>query len=402
VCAVLLEPARCGVSFGRPVKLLNRYQRGDRIGPTSAFAIAVVVSAAVAVPVVVVLLFRRRHAGRGVAAALLGAVVAAQLAAVAAVFGVVNSQYGFYPTWGSLLGQAGSAAPISATTLGIHPTQLRLDHRVARGLVEPPSNFGRYVLSTIAGGISHFRQRVNVWLPPQYGDPRYRAVRFPVVMVLGGAYSGDTSVYNRLNFARLATSAIQTRRVAPFIAIYPRLNHSVQVDTECVDFPGGGPQSYSWLARDVPTWAKTHLRVSVDPRRWSVMGWSTGGYCAAKLHLLSPGQFAAAAAVEGYFAAEPDATTGNLAQVLRANPRLTQQNNLGWVITHHPPRHTHLLVATSLADPQSKSSSLTFLHAAKSEPGVQSYIVASLGHSMPAFKDMTPNVLTWLAGVAGA
>lgn len=372
------------------------------MGPTSAVAVAVLVVVAVAVPVLVFLLLDRRHAGRGVAAAVLGAVVAAQLAAVVAVFGVVNSQYGFYPTWGSLAGQVGSAAPISGTTVGVHTTPLRLDQRVPRGLVEPPTNFGRYVLSTVAGGISHFRQRVNVWLPPQYADPRYRAVRFPVVMVLGGAYSGDTSVYNRLNFARLATTAIQTRRVAPFIAIYPRLNHSVHLDTECVNFPGGGPQSYSWLASDVPAWAKTHLRVSVDPRRWSVLGWSTGGYCAAKLHLLSPGQFAAAASVEGYFAAEPDGTTGNLAQVLRANPRLAQLNNLNWVITHHPPRHTHLLVATSLADPQSKSSSLSFLHAARREPGVQSYIVASLGHSMPAFRDMTPNVLTWLAGVAGA
>lgn len=396
------------------------------MGPTSKVVLAVLMAVAVAFPVGVFRLHRRHRAGRGADSLLVAAVVAAQLAAVVAVFGVVNRQYGFYPTWESLFGRTGSAEPVAVPGLGspAFPTRasppsgairaLRVPARhpqllasglhpyVPRGLVEPPRNLGRYVLSTVTGAISHVRAKVNVWLPPQYGDPRYRTHRFPVVFVLSGAYSGDTALYNKLGFAALATAAIQSGKVAPFVAVSPQLNQSLHLDTECVDFPAPGPQSYTWLARDVPAWAKTHLRVSADPRRWSALGWSTGGYCAAKLHLLSPGQFAAAASVEGYFAAEPDRTTGTLAQVLRANPRLAQQSTLGWVVTHHPPARTHLLVATSLADPQSEQPSLDFLKTAAKNPGVQNYVVRDLGHSMPAMKAMTPNVLTWLARTAGA
>jgi len=394
------------------------------MGPTSRVVLAVLFAAAVALPVAVFLLHRRHRAGRAALCLLMAAVVAAQLAAVGAVFGVVNRQYGFYPTWESLFGRTGSAAPVAVPGLAgpAFPTRasppsrasraVRARHPellasgvhpyVPRGLVEPPRNLGRYVLSTVTGAISHVRARVNVWLPPQYSDPRYRTHRFPVVFVLSGAYSGDTALFNKLDFAALATAVTQSGKVAPFVAVYPQLNQSLHLDTECVDFPAPGPQSYTWLARDVPAWAKTHLRVSADPRRWSALGWSTGGYCAAKLHLLSPGQFAAAASVEGYFAAEPDRTTGNLAQVLRANPLLAQQSTLGWVVTHRPPAHTHLLVATSLADPQSEQPSLDFLKTAAKNPGVQNYVVRDLGHSMPAMKAMTPNVLTWLARTAGA
>lgn len=88
--------------------------------------------------------------------------------------------------------------------------------------------------------------------------------------------------------------------------------------------------------------------------------------------------------------------------MLRSNPRLAQLNTLAWLITHRPPARTHLLVATSLADPQSKQASLNFLRTAAKNPGVDNYIVRALGHSMPAMKAMTPNVLTWLAHTAGA
>lgn len=373
--------------------------------PTSRVVLAVLVLVAAALPVAAVWLYRRRQSGAGGGvrdvALLAGVVVAAQGAAVIAVFGVVNREYGFYPTWGSLVGRDESAAPVAGGGFGVGAAGLRVGHSVVRGLAEPPADLGRYVQTTITGSVSHIHQRVDVWLPPQYADRRERHVRFPVVMLLSGAYSGDTTMYRKLDFARVATMAIRTGKVAPFVAVYPQLNNSLRLDTECVDIPAG-IQSFTWLAHDVPVWAKSHLRVTADPRQWSAMGWSTGGYCAAKLHLLRPQQFAAAASVEGYFQAEPDQTTGNLAQVLAANPRLREESTLGWVITHHPPVRTHLLVSTSLTDPQSKPSSLAFLKVAAHDPGVQPYVVADLGHSMPAMKQLTPYVLDWLAAVAGA
>jgi len=371
------------------------------VEPTSLTVLMAMVLAAVALPVATLLLYLHRRRLRRLAPLLLTMVVLSQVAAVGAVAVAVNRQYGLYPTWRSLLGTEDAGPPVAVGGLGVGTGRLRLVPPAARGLVEPASNQGRYEQVSVVGAVSRIRATVTVWLPPQYFDRRERRARFPVVMVLGGAYSGDTSVFRKLGFAALANAQIRAGKVAPFVAVYPQLNVALPTDTECIDFPGG-VQSYSWLAHDVPLWARAHLRVTSDARRWSVMGWSTGGYCAAKLHLRSPGQFAAAASVEGYFEPEPDQTTADLAQVLRADPVLARENTLSWVIRHHPPAHTHLLVCTSMDDPQSKAPSLSFLKAAQGVPGVQPYILRTLGHSMPAFKDVSPDVLSWLAAVADA
>lgn len=370
--------------------------------PTSIVVVVAVAVVAVALPLATLAVFLLRRTLRvPILPVVLALVVASQVAAVGAVAVTVNREYGFYPTWGSLLGQQDANPPVATGGLAVGSGLSGRAHPVAHGLAEPASDLGHYEHFTITGARSRIRQSVTVWLPPQYLDRRDRKVRFPVVMVLGGAYSGDTSVFRKLGFASLVAAQIRTGKVAPFVAVYPQLNVALPTDTECINFPNG-VQSYTWLASDVPDWAKTHLRVTTDARRWSVMGWSTGGYCAAKLHLRSPQQFAAAASVEGYFEPEPDQTTADLAQVLAANPVLARDNTLSWVIAHHPPAHTHLLVCTSLDDPQSRPSSLNFLKAAKGVPGVQPYILSNLGHSMPAFKQVTPDVLGWLAAVADA
>jgi hypothetical protein len=55
------------------------------------------------------------------------------------------------------------------------------------------------------------------------------------------------------------------------------------------------------------------------------MGWCTGGYCAALLHLRDPERLGAAASVQGYFAGGPQVSTGNLGQLLQQYPALAQE-----------------------------------------------------------------------------
>ena len=173
------------------------------------------------------------------------------------------------------------------------------------------------------------------------------------------------------------------------------------LDTECTDLPGS-PQAFTWLDQDVTGWASSSLRVSRTGRQWSVMGWSTGGYCAALLHLRDPGRFAAAASVEGYFSPEPDSTTGDLGPRLSQDPRLAHEYNPTWLIEHRPPLVTHLLVMTSTKDPQSRPQSLQFMNKEKNVPGIQPYVVKDLGHSLDAYAAVLPPILGWLADVAGA
>jgi enterochelin esterase-like enzyme len=266
---------------------------------------------------------------------------------------------------------------------------------------EPASGTGRYEEITLKGPVSGATEKVVAWLPPQYGDRRYAKTKFPVVMILGGAYRRVSVVVEQLDLARTASEEIRAGRVLPFVAIFPEINIKYPFDTECTDLPGG-PQAFSWLDQDVPHWVTSKLRVSHDPRLWSVMGWSTGGYCASLLHLRDPGRFGAAASIQGYYKPEPDSTTGALGADLQQYPELANEYSPTWLIEHRPPLTVHLLVMTSLTDPQSKPQSLAFLTREKNVPGVQPYVLQDLGHNLHTFGAVLPPVLGWLADVAGA
>lgn len=80
------------------------------------------------------------------------------------------------------------------------------------------------------------------------------------------------------------------------MAAFLEIKVALPVETGCTDYPGS-TQAFTWLNQDVRNWATSTLRVTADSRRWSVMSWSTRGYCAALLHLPDPERFGAAASV---------------------------------------------------------------------------------------------------------
>jgi len=371
---------------------------------TSTAFFVVMIVLALALPVGLALLWRRWARTRwGVASLVLG-VLLAQAVAVGAVAVGTNRAYGFYPTWDSLLGQQ-VAPPIVAQGnplgLGISGNELVARKGYIVPNLRPLPGDGSYREYVIAGARSHITQRVVVWLPPEYSQPKYAKERFPVVMVLSGGYVQVGWLVDHLHFDSIAAPEIRAGRVAPFVAIFPELNVAQPMDTECTDIPGG-LQTYTWLAKDVPEWAKTTLRVSPDHRKWSVEGWSTGGYCAAKLHLRNPDVFVAGASVQGYFTPELDHTTGNLQTIFRNHIKVANLNSPLWLAEHRPPGAPHLLVMTSPPDPQSYRESMDFLRRTHNLPGVQPYVVQGVGHSMATWELVTPPILGWLAAVAGA
>ena len=356
---------------------------------------------AISIPVALVILWRRAsRQSRWALPALLVGILVGQGAAVVAVAVDVNRDYGFYPTWSSLFG-TGLAPPVVAKGVRLGLNGQEASHRQLLRVSEPASDTGRYERVTLRGARSGITQTVIAWLPPQYADRRFALTRFPVVMVLGGADVHIPYVVQRLDFARVASEEIRTGRVAPFVAVFPEINVALPVETECTDYPGS-TQAFTWLNQDVRNWATSTLRVSTDGRRWSVMGWSTGGYCAALLHLRDPERFGAAASVEGYFTPEPDSTTGNLGQLLKQHPALAHESSPTWLIENRPPRSVHLLVMTSHQDPQSYPQALEFLRRERDVPGIQPYVVQDLGHSLDAYAAVLPPILGWLADVADA
>jgi hypothetical protein len=369
---------------------------------TSVRFLVLCIVLAVAIPVALVILWRRASGkSRWTIPVFLVGVLFAQAAAVSAVAVKVNMDYGFYPDWASLWGTPVAPPVVQVgTRLGVNGVRTR---RPVLPLASgPASDIGRYERITLKGAQSGITDTVMAWLPPQYYDRRYAKTRFPVVMVLGGGAGKQIPfIVDRLNFAATASGEIRSGRVAPFVAVFAETSVALPLWTECTDFPGG-PQAFTWLNQDVRNWATSTLRVTSDARRWSVMGWSTGGYCAAKLHLGQPARFGAAASIEGYFKPEPDTNTGNLTQLLTQYPTLAHQSSPTWLIENRPPPRVLLLVMSSDTDPQSYPQALEFLQRERNVPGVQPYLVRDLGHNIGAYKSVLVPVLDWLAAVADA
>jgi len=210
-------------------------------------------------------------------------IVVAMTGGVAAV----NYYYGYYTSWGQLWadfhGGTGDLGVISATT-----TTAQLES-------------GRIGWITLPGKLSGYSRRGLVYLPPQYGQPRYARVRFPVVELFHGTPGSPLSWDTVLNISELADSLIARHLIGPMVLVMPAINGSGHDYQDCVNGPGVNDDTY--LTRDVRADVRARYRVSHDPYEWGVAGYSSGGYCAANLALRHRASFGAAAVIEGYFRA---------------------------------------------------------------------------------------------------
>jgi hypothetical protein len=292
---------------------------------TSPVLLITLALAALALPVALVLTWRRRPRGLPGAAMRFAVVLVCQALAVTSVGLAANNTYGFYNSWPDLLGGRAASSP------GATPNTL----------LPKDGSQGRVVSLTVAqsGPVAPGASRrltVLAWLPPQYDQPQYRSTRFPVLMMLPGQPGTPQGVMRQFDFARQAVTAIAQHAVAPFVAIIPPLMIAPPRDTECTNVPGG-PQAETWLSTDVRSAAIQRLRVSADPG-WSVIGWSTGGFCAAKLLLNQPTLFHAAVGIGGYYDSRltrpPEASSGT------ANSCATPTRRSGWSSSTHGARPT--------------------------------------------------------------
>lgn len=346
---------------------------------------------------------RRRLAWAADAAA---AVLVGQLAAVGAASIHVNRQLGLYLDWQSLrdaLGEGGGLFPDAAGTgdpmAGLNDTRRRqiADQGWTPHAKQPPSGAGSYRDYIVTGATTGVRTKVIVWVPPGVTTPAQLA-KLPVVMVIGGAYVSIDWVVDGLHFAESATPLIASRAVPQFVAVFPDPNVLAPLDSECVDVPGR-VMAYSWLAKDVRTWAHEHLGVSLAGASWSAQGWSLGGYCAAKLHATDPSLFHAGASIQGFFEVAPDNTTGPLGRDLSKSLALRQASSVSWLIRNHtPPALLRLLANASTGDPQSYPQLEQFRTRVGPRPGITYSTGPGQGHTLASWAMTQPEVLPFLLG----
>jgi len=328
--------------------------------------------------------------GRGIVT-IVGVLVCQGLAVIAA--GVVaNDQFGFYNSWNDLLGQ-GTGAPQTPTPNGLVP---KGQGSVVSVSVPLPADTGA------RGGGAGASMGVLVWLPREYEQPQYQQTKFPVVMMMPGQPGTPQGVFRQFNFGAQATQAIERHQVKPFIAVFPPLMIAPPRDTECTDVPQG-PQAETWMFHIVRSAVLKSFRATADGKQWSAMGWSTGGFCAAKLLLRHPTLFHAAVGFGAYYGAETDKSTGDL---FKGSQRLRNENSPILLIQRPRSEPARLLIIVSRLDRASYdgrfyADTKKMIEASRGVPGVATLVLPKGAHNYKVYRSTVPQALTWLGQNAG-
>ena len=209
------------------------------------------------------------------------------MVAVTGGIAVVNYYYGYYTTWGQVWadfhgGGAGNLGTVSAVSL-------------------PAVGSGRIGWVDLYGQITGYHRKGLVYLPPQYRQPRYAHVRFPVVELFHGTPGSPRAWNTVLPVSKIMDSLLAKHLIGPMVLVMPAINGPGSNFEDCVNGPNLKDETY--LTEDVRADVLARYQVSHDPYEWGAAGYSSGGYCAANLALRHRGSFGAAAVINGYFRA---------------------------------------------------------------------------------------------------
>ena len=206
------------------------------------------------------------------------------IALTAAMAGtLINKQYQYYPTLGSLFG-VDAQNQVSLKQL----EDIRAKARADNGGALPTHGFTIEI--PIAGKKSHFAGRnAFVWVPPIW--VANEKVKLPVIVLLAGI-PGQPSDWTRASMADVTAREFADAHhgLAPII-VMPDENGSFTNDTECVNSPRGQAETY--ITEDVPDFMRTHFNASRAKGSLAIAGLSEGGLCSLMLTLRHPGEFVA-------------------------------------------------------------------------------------------------------------
>jgi enterochelin esterase-like enzyme len=304
-----------------------------------------------------------------------------QLTAIAVVATWINTSYGLYSSWSDLLGTNTNSNNVAMP--GPPPTRAQFTH--AQGGIPESGLLDTY----FHGPRSQLSGQVIVWAPPQYNEPAYAHTSFPVLMLLHGVPGSPQSWLEHGGMPGDFKNLVADGRSRPFILAMPVVNPG-SVDTDCSDLPDR--KVATWLAQDVPDLISHKFRTIPGPKNWGVMGFSTGGYCAAKLPLQYPHVFGAGAALD------PDPLTGDTNVI--TDPRQRRLNSPTWLV-QHTKADVALFLATSRQDPDSPPHYLTqfaqVTTASGSKVHVQTLVLPTGGHNYNTWTSLYPAAFSWLS-----
>src|SRR6478672_9001663 len=333
-------------------------------------------------------------------------VLAACLAFVPAmVFGVlgVNKYYGYYQTWGAMVGdvtqQGASAAPqVPHVELAAGSRSGTLDG--SRAHLELAQRQGYLLRTTVTGQRSGITRMVYVYLPPQYFQPAYRAYRFPVIELIHGQPGVPQDWITVVGVTRAFDRLLADRLAQPAVLVMPDANGGDRISLQCLN-QVGGPQDLTYLAVDLPAQIARALRVARPGRAWAVAGYSEGGFCAANMALRYPLRYGFAGVLSGYFTPLDNqlAGTGRLVNPFGGDARLREQNTPLDELPNLPAATVipGFWLAAGAADGQDVLSAQRFWQELRPrQPGAPLTLTPGSGHTMTTWRAQIPSMLSWM------
>ena len=329
-------------------------------------------------------------------------ILAALLAFTSAMtFGIatVNKYYDYYPTWGAAWSDLTSRG-VPATSVSIaggpHTTSASLGHfdlAIAR-------QYGLTLHLRIHGRVSHITRSVYVFLPPQYFQPgSYQKYRFPVIELLHGFPGQPQDWITVLGVNTILDTLISEHKADPAVLVMPDANGGRGISLQCLN-QHRGPQDDTYLAKDLPSYIRHHLRVQPLGAGWGIAGYSEGGFCAANLGLQHGSIFNDAGVLSGYF--RPD-----LNQLINPPRRVTAFASKKQDRANTP---IDLLRSLPLGRPIPQfwlgagDGDAPDVHAAQNfsellqlrQPSVTLRLVPNAGHTMLTWRLLLPSMLQWM------
>jgi enterochelin esterase-like enzyme len=379
-----------------------------------SFRVTAIVAAAV-IAVLTFALWNRipGHRSVRVVARTLIVLTGEALAALALLAWLNVSYGGLFVSWSDLLGNQSMNGAHFAGQQGhillnpVAPGNERADATATQETSTTPApprqhfrraGYGGFEETFLTGGHSGMKAQVFVWTPPQYAQEPHKD--FPVLLLLHGIPGNPQGWLGPMHVVAHLEAAMATGTVHPYILVVPSITPSTALSApwntpECSDVPGYAKVA-TWLTQDVRDMVLDHFRALSSGLGWGVMGYSTGGFCAAKLVLQYPELFQAAVSLSGYYAPE--------SLLLTRNSELDRLNSPLWLLGHTRTPTVSLLMTGSDQDKADPVSEITqLIAAAKANPLSRATEVRSFiapiggGHNQSAWEKMLPTVLTWLS-----
>jgi enterochelin esterase-like enzyme len=336
------------------------------------------------------------------------AVVPAALVVVLASGSLINQNFDYYPTLGSVFGDAGvkmeslaqfknhDGTPAPKTTPSDAPTTL--------ANWTPPEGMpgqGTVVRAIIPAPISHqVSSAAFVYLPPAYlATPR---ANLPVLVLIHGV-PGDP--FNWMGNGRIGQFmddyAASHSGLAPVVVMPDAGGKWANYPPLCMNTKQG--QAGTYLSQDVPNWVKSTFGAGThSSSQWAVGGFSYGGTCAMQLAMNYPGVYPTF--IDSSGENQPTIRQGHqvlLQQYFGGNAAEFQKQNALDVIKTRKYPDTAGIVTVGTDDQFYRPQGIQVYQGMK-KAGINVQLQdAPGGHAWPAWKYGVENNMNWLMARLG-